>query len=78
MFSATYPDGAARQLATLSVMAGDVVGLKLALNDRAEARTCWATGAGLGEALEALEAMLQSPSCPWRVDTKARADAKKK
>ena len=68
LFVERYPDGASRQRATLTLMAGDAVGWKMVLNDRQESRSLWATGETLAEAMMALEVALQAEHAPWRQD----------
>lgn len=78
LYSAVYPDGTPRARSTVTVMAGDAVGLKIVLNDREESRSLWATGQDLDECWIALEGLLQSEHCPWRQDTKSRAGGPRK
>lgn len=60
-----WPDGKKRETSTLTVCF-DQEALKIALNDRAQKCSLWASGASLVEALEALEAALQSGNPSWR------------
>lgn len=68
LYGEEYPDGSRRQRSTLTLMAGDAVGVKVVLNDRDQGRSLWATGSDLEDCLLALEAMLQYDDCPWRLD----------
>lgn len=51
--------------------------LKVVLNDRAEEMSLWAAAETFTEALEALEAQLQSPSPPWRFKGKRHVPKKR-
>lgn len=54
-----------RRTATLLLFAEDGV-FKLALNDRQESLSAWASGPTVREAIEALEASLQAGEASWR------------
>jgi len=54
-----------RRTATLLLFAEDGL-FKVALNDRQEAMSAWASGQTVQEALEALEASLQAGEASWR------------
>jgi hypothetical protein len=61
----TFADGSERETSTLLIFAVD--GLwKVCLNDRAEGQCLWASGASHGDAMAALELMLESGSADWR------------
>lgn len=65
---AVYSDGSPRLTSTLTVMVGDVSGLKMVLNDRAESLSLWATGADIPECLDTLEILLGDDNPPWKRD----------
>jgi hypothetical protein len=64
-----YPDGVARQTATLLLFI-DGGQLKVCLNDRDQELQAWATGASLHDLLGALEAGLQADTLDWRASGK--------
>lgn len=68
------PDGRARQTATLMIFCQDG-SAKLCLHDRETGEVAWTSGAGMQEALERLEAGLQSGTLEWR---KKKPDGKRK
>jgi len=61
----TFEDGSERETSTLLVFAAEGV-WKVCLNDRAEQRALWASGASYGDALAALEKLLDSGAETWR------------
>lgn len=63
-----WDDGDERQTSTLLVFTDDGI-FKAVLNDRAEERALWASGASYLDALDALEAMLASGEGEWRAQT---------
>lgn len=72
-----YEDGSARAVATLLIFAEDG-SWKACLNDRAEARSTWATGSSIEACLEALDVALKSGSADWRRSNgSARASGKR-
>lgn len=77
LFDDAYENGEARQRSTITVMAGDLVGVKVVLNDRAEAMSLWVTGESVDDALLTMEILLSKPDAPWRRD-KVYAGPKKK
>jgi hypothetical protein len=64
----SFHDGEPRATSTLSVMNGDMGGVKLVLNDRAEGLSLWATGADIPECLDTLELLLGEEEAPWKKD----------
>ncbi len=64
----TYQEGDARVPSTLTIMRGDLMGVKVVLNDRDRGLSLWATGTDPGDALETLETLLNTTSPPWRRD----------
>lgn len=70
-----FADGSERETSTLLLFATE--GLwKVCLNDRAEGRALWAAGASHGDAMAALEAMLETNTAEWR--SVRRPDGKRK
>lgn len=63
-----FADGSPRLTATLTVMAGDVSGVKMVLNDRSEGMALWATGADIPDCLDTLEVLLGDEAAPWKQD----------
>jgi len=76
LFDTEFEDGTPRTRATLTVMAGDVQGVKIVLNDREQHSSLWASGIDLDDALLNMEAMLDTQDAPWKID-KPRENAKK-
>lgn len=66
---AKHGDGSTRQTATLLFFL-EAGAWKVCLGDRDSGLSLWAAGETFLEALEALEAMLQSPSPQWRAGSK--------
>jgi hypothetical protein len=60
-----WDDGSKRERASILFVA-DGPTAKVWLNDRATARSAWATGETLDEALDQLEEMLATDAAPWR------------
>lgn len=70
-----FDDGTERQTATLLVFC-EGGQFKICLSDRDTSQTLWASGETLTDALEALEASLQSPSPQWRTSAGKRQKGK--
>jgi hypothetical protein len=65
MTAGQFPDGKARQTSTVLLLIEDGV-WKACLNDRALARSAWASGDTLERVLVRLEAMLATGAAEWR------------
>lgn len=61
----TFEDGSERETSTLLIFASEGV-WKACLNDRAEQRALWASGASYADAIAALESLLDSGAETWR------------
>jgi hypothetical protein len=59
------PDGGRRQGSTLTLFCSEG-SVKLCINDRDLARSCFVSAVGVGEALAALERGLQARTLEWR------------
>ena len=64
-----YPDGSNRLNSTLLLFVEAGV-VKVCLHDRDQGQTAWASGAGVGDCLEALEAGLQGDTLNWKASYK--------
>jgi hypothetical protein len=69
---ATYDDGSPRETSTLTVMPGDVSGLKVVLNERDLGLSLWATGPDIPECLDTLELLLGDEYPPWKGDKRLK------
>lgn len=69
---ATYDDGTPRETSTLTVMTGDVGGLKVVLNERDLGLSLWATGPDIPECLDTLEVLLGDDQPPWKNDRRLK------
>lgn len=76
LFETEYEDGETRQRSTLTIMAGDVYGIKMVLNDRQEGASLWSTGSDIDDALLAMEEQLDKVDAPWRKDVRRPAGKK--
>lgn len=65
LISRQFEDGSERETSTLLVFASEGV-WKVCLNDRAEQRALWASGASYADAIAALEKLLDSGAETWR------------
>lgn len=68
LYSGAFEDGTPRQRSTITLMAGDVHGLKCVLNDREQARSLWVTAPDLVDLMETLEHALASEKPSWKFD----------
>lgn len=66
-----YDDGSLRERSTLTVFVEDG-SIKVALNDRAEARSLYVAAQTLPEALELLERGVNADQPPWRLWPRGR------
>lgn len=66
-----FPDGSTRLTSTLLLFVEAGV-LKACLHDRDQGMTAWASGASLGDVLEALEGGLQADTLNWKVSPAKR------
>jgi len=64
----TYLEGEPRVPSTITIMRGDLMGVKVVLNDRDRGLSLWSTGTDPRDALETLELLLNTTSPPWRKD----------
>jgi hypothetical protein len=78
LFDLEFEDGTKRQRSTLTIMAGDVSGLKAVLNDRTEKLSLWATGLDIDDVLLTMEALLCSKDAPWKQDNRQENQKKTK
>jgi hypothetical protein len=67
--AARYEDGSARLTATLLLFC-ELGVVKVCLHDRDQGQTAWASGATLGDCLEALEGGLQADTLSWKASAK--------
>jgi len=75
--SAAYPDGAVRQLATLTIFREDGW-WKACLNEKDQGLVLFVAESRFGTLLEALELLLQEDHPPWRKSTVKRGFSKGK
>jgi len=75
--SAQYPDGTARQLATLTIFREDGF-WKACLNEKDQGLVLFVAEGRFGTLLEALELLLQEDHPPWRKSTTKRGGGPKK
>lgn len=64
-----FPDGSNRLTSTLLLFIEAGV-VKVCLHDRDQGQTAWASGASVGDVLEALEAGLQGDTLQWKASYK--------
>lgn len=70
-----WDDGTTRERSTLLVLCdGGIV--KLWLNDKALARSCWVSGESVSDALNTLEESLYAGSAAWRAQGPVKAKKK--
>jgi len=64
--SVTFEDGTPREPSTITIMRGDLEGIKMVMNDRAENLSLWVTGVDVEDGLCQMELLLGTTSPPWR------------